>query len=81
MAVYLNDSRINSDDPEERASSNNTLESKKCYYQVTEEKNPQDSFCCSDNSTSADLPGKFSKLSISILFENQLRSISYLMYI
>ena len=65
MAVYLNDSRINSDDPEERASSNNTLESKKCYYQVTEEKNPQDTFCCSDNSTSAntnvDLPAKFSK--------------------
>ena len=81
MAVYWDDSRINSDDPEERASSKIKLDNKKCYYQVTEEKNPQDSFCCSDNSTSADLPGKFSKLSISIVFENQLRSIFYLMYI
>ena len=66
MAVYWDDSRINSDDPEERASSKIKLDNKKCYYQVTEEENPQDSFCCSDNSTytNVDLPGKFSKLSI-----------------
>ena len=65
MAVYWNDSWINSDDPEERTSSNISLENKKCYYQVTEEENPQDTFCCSDNSISAytneDLPANFSK--------------------
>jgi hypothetical protein len=65
MAIYLNDSKCNSDDPEERASSKTNLDKKKCYYQVTEEENPQDTFCCSDYSTSAytnvDLPAKFSK--------------------
>ena len=65
MAIYLNDSKCNSDDPEERARSKIKLDKKKCYYQVTEEENPQDTFCCSDYSTSAytnvDLPAKFSK--------------------
>ena len=70
MAVYWNDSKCHADDPEERASSKIKLDKKKCYYQVTEEENPQGSFCCSDNSnyTNVDLPAKFSKLSIQILY-------------
>ena len=64
MAVYWDDSKCNADDPEERASSKIKLDKKKCYYQVTEEENPQGSFCCSDNYTNytnVNLPGKFSK--------------------
>ena len=64
MAVYWNDSRINSDDPEERASSKIKLEKKKCYYQVTEEENPQDTFCSSESANTTvdvDHTAEFSK--------------------
>ena len=64
MAVYWDDSKCHADDPEERASSKIKLEKKKCYYQVTEEENPQDTFCSSsESSTSAnvDHTAEFSK--------------------